>query len=508
MEKNTYIGWALFTGPKNPTPLWEKSRWISGEWNGEKERDKNISTEDQIKKDIDARIDFLIDTFEKSRKYIKDRSGSGSVTNYFVIPEFYFHCHYGPYPRIRIKGELPYEYICSTLQSRIKSINLELEADQKESWIICAGSALTCNIPDIEQFLDSECVKNRLNTLNKEIRNLSERYNYKTEKDFKKNDTHIKAKSYMEQSDSLSGTEQAINALMDEFRAAPLCVVRNRGVIFKAIFSGQSGAIVQSWGYEKQNESTVDLTMGKLISNAGICELEHGGMITEWMAGYPSISIINGDKNTPKDPMAARITIKDSALVDKNQEIGVEICLDHRLERLRRTVGMLKVNGAAEDNPVIQVQLVPSGGMQILDYSVVAGISGVIFNCDGCDPILDKYDPSGEKVIPGSGTFKQVTCGVYASSAQTMVKKSEQSDSEHKYYSHTQLSFRYGDKEIDGYNNALGTHNNKGQTFDPETKTNKALDEYLPPEMIKVESIKGDSLFAAGLGDLHIYKVE
>jgi len=511
MEKDTYTAWALYTGPNQPTPLWENSRWIAGQWDGY----ESIvdGTVDGLKKDIDARIDCLIESFKACREKITNRGGT--VTNYFVVPEFYFHCKYGPYPRIEISSNnLPYEYICLSLQDRIKNIVLEdLEAGQTENWIICVGSVLTCNIPDIKEFLASERVKTRLDTLNKEIRRLSTHYNYKTAKDFKKSTTHIKARGYMEIPVTLSEPEKAINALMDEFRADPLCVVRNRGGLYKAVFNGNSGTHVRYWGYEKQNESTVDLTMGKIVSKGGTCELEHGGMITEWMANYPSISIINGDKNTPETPMAARITINDTKEPGKKWEIGVEICLDHRLKRLRRTVGMIKENGATADNPPINFQLVPSGGMQILDYSVAAGIWGAIFNCDGCDPILDRYDSEGKPVIPGSGEFKQITCGVYASSAQTMVKvpgqdNNEHDGKEHEYYSHSQLGFRYGNEELDGYNNALGTSNKKGQTYDPKTGKNELLDVYSKPQRIKVTNPENDSLFAAGWGELHIYQVK
>lgn len=500
MDKNTFVAWALHTGPAQPTELWDNSRWITGEWDGGKDGAG-------LKKDIDMRIDLIIDSFKFARKHIPRRGEP--VTNYFVIPEFYFHCKYGPYPAVSIDdGKLPFEYICSSLHERLKNINLELEGDQKENWLICAGSTLTCNLPDIDKFLASDRVKERLEILNKEVRKLAAHKGYKTAKDFKKSSTRIKALSYMDCRDTLSEPQEAINALMDEFRAAPLCVVRNRGVLYKATFYGQSETEIQSWKYEKQNESTVDLTMGKLISNGIVCELDPAGMITEWMPGYPSISIINGDKNTPKTPWASRITIDDGECCCKALEVGVEVCLDHRLKRLRRTVGMTKENGAAENNPPIQVQLVPSGGMQILDYSVAAGAYGVIFNSDGCDPILDEYTSKGKKVIPGSGTFKQLTCGVYASSAQTMVKVSEPDGDEQDYYSHSQLSFRYGDEQLDGYNNALGTRNQNGQTFDPETKTNKVLDAYSTPKMIKLPDPETDSLFPAGLGDLHIYEIE
>jgi hypothetical protein len=503
---NTYTAWALYTGPEQPTPLWENSRWITGQWNGKLD----------LKKDIDARIDRLIEKFKECRK---NTAGSGgSFTNYFVVPEFYFRCQYGPYPTKEIvDGEMPYEYICSSLEDRIKNIPSQ-KIGPGESWIICAGSVLTCNVPDadVEKFLGSDRVKNRLDKLNKEIRKLSKELGYKTAKDFKTSSTYIKALSYPSRFDMVkSGTlpvgepeaAKNIDALMLEFRSDPLCTVRNRGILFKALFNGKNSTHVESWKYEKQNESTVDLTMGKLVSKN---ELEHGNMITEWMANYPSISIINGDKNTDNAPMAARITINNSPGTKEKQEIGVEICLDHRLKRLRRTVEMTKENGAAENNPPLNLQLIPSGGMQILEESVAAGASGAIFNCDGCDPVLDQYNENGKQIIDGSGSVKQIACGVYAISAQTMVKIPEQENRpEHKYYSHSQLCFRYGTDELDGYNNALGKNNKNGQTYVSEGSgkpANPVLDAYELLPNLPQEYKDGDLLFAAGLGALHIYR--
>ncbi|MDD4446674.1 MAG: hypothetical protein PHN61_03240, partial [Methanothrix sp.] len=292
-----------------------------------------------------------------------------------------------------------------------------------------------------------------------------------------------------------SKTEKHIDDLMIHLRANPLCIVRNRGALFV-----RDKKCVRCFGYEKQNESTVDLTMGMLDADG---MLSHGGMITEWMAGYPSISIYEGDKNTKAAPLAARMSVP---YINRSKndllQIGVEICLDHRLKRLRRTVGMTKENGAAADNRPLAIQLIPSGGMQILDASVSSGVDGVIFNCDGCDPILTEYNENGEPVIQDSGTFKKITCGVYASSAQTMVRL------EKPYYSHSQLAFRYGDQEIPGYDNAKGTKNvNAATCNDPQSlsPSNPHLDAYDTAKRIPVNCINGQLLYPAGLGELHLY---
>lgn len=500
-ESSTYSAWALFTGPESPIALWEDSRWITGAWNG-----LTVDTQPtplQIQNDIDARIDCIMNSFQLARQNISNPTAS--FINYFVIPEFYFHCNYGPYPGLQINDKSVYEYICSTLQDRIENISLGLKDGEEEKWIICAGSILTTTLTDIEEFLQSPEVISRLNELNEEVGKLPLDELYKAGE----SRSYIKAKGYFKAERTVKAKyaavkdttpEVAINALMTKYRADPLCVVRNRGVLYKAVFGGQSGTVVQSWRYEKQNESTVDLTMGNLTIEDGKKKLEIGGMITEWMAGYPSISIINGDKNTAENPMAARMTIDEFPQAAEKQEIGVEVCLDHRLKRLRRTVDMTQSNGAAEDNPPLNAQIIASGGMQILDESVTAGVAGVIFNSDGCDPILDQYNDKGKPVIDGSGIFKEITCGVYASSAQAMLELNN-----HKYYSHSQLSFRYGTEGLDGYDNALGTKNQKGATYD-SNKKNEILDAFQDPKRIGVPDNESGKLFAARLGELHIFQ--
>jgi Lipase (class 3) len=52
---------------------------------------------------------------------------------------------------------------------------------------------------------------------------------------------------------------------------------------------------------------------------------------------------------------------------------GLEVCLDHAKQRLKKSLNL----------PVIDIQLVPSCGMQIDDNAIVARKGGYIFNCDG-----------------------------------------------------------------------------------------------------------------------------
>jgi hypothetical protein len=62
-------------------------------------------------------------------------------------------------------------------------------------------------------------------------------------------------------------------------------------------------------------------------------------------------------------------------LVDDIQ-IGLEICLDHACKRLRN-------HQMRPDERVVQLQIIPSAGMEIQPDAVVAAAGGLVFNCDG-----------------------------------------------------------------------------------------------------------------------------
>lgn len=55
---------------------------------------------------------------------------------------------------------------------------------------------------------------------------------------------------------------------------------------------------------------------------------------------------------------------------------GLEVCLDHAEQRLRKSPNKVGQNQ-------IQIQLVPSAGMEICANAVVAMKGGLVFNCDG-----------------------------------------------------------------------------------------------------------------------------
>ncbi|NER29738.1 MAG: hypothetical protein F6J89_19500 [Symploca sp. SIO1C4] len=70
---------------------------------------------------------------------------------------------------------------------------------------------------------------------------------------------------------------------------------------------------------------------------------------------------------------------------------GLEICVDHYIERLKRLKKSNKL-------PPIDIQLIPSCGMSILQDAIVAQKKGYVFNCDGqsVGSIESKFTPRNE----------------------------------------------------------------------------------------------------------------
>jgi len=468
-----FAAWSLYTGPANLNNIIDDPScpWVVGRWTGI----NGDTSPDGIRRDIDARIDLLTIALKSALP------GFRTPWRYFVVPEFFFHCQQGPYPDILIDGQPPVEYIRSKVTERLQA----LIPDDGNYYSVLIGSILTSNIDDYPSFLSSGIVTQRLMALQKLLPPKLANARHPSSITWSRYAGPV----------SLDRAENGLvelNNFMTACRADPLCTVRNRGIFFCLNNPGKSA--VESFVYEKQNESTVDLTMGMFGPDGRI---GHGGMITEWMANYPSYSIIKGDKQTSPYSTASRFNPANLQQYD----VGVEICLDHRLQRLRRTVGMTIAHGADADNLPLALQLVPSGGMQILDYSVAADQRCVIFNADGCDKVYSVYGDENTVILNGNpGPFKGITCGVYNQSIQSKWKGRDQQT----YYSHSQLAFATADSQIDGFNNALGNVNQKAKTFSngPTGPYNPLTDSYSS----KVIPLGGESdLFIAGAGEVHLY---
>lgn len=485
-----FTAWSVYTGPsylKTIIPD-DNCPWVVGLWDG---ANKDMSPK-EIQNDIDLRIEAIIKTLQRVIPLYK------TYNRHFVIPEFFFRCKQGPYPFVKVDGQnYPFEYIQSRMTQRL----CEIIPQDNNYYSVVIGSVLTSNVVDYQEFLESTQVKERLARLNQLLAG-------------KLNSTHVAHASSPKkhtpwrrgivlQSASLEANADlnALNNFMNECRANPFCTVRNRGVYFH--FNRTMMSAPEAFVYEKQNESKVDLTMGTFDAQGNI---QTSGMITEWMGNYPSYSIINGDKQIAGQYST---NARFSPPFMGNVDVGVEICLDHRLQRLRRTVDMCIANGASADNYPLFKQIIPSGGMQILDYSVAADKNCVIFNADGCDKIYRVYtDPTSYILDGNAGTFRGITCGVYNQSVQSKWNGRDGN----VYYSHSQLAFCTNQSMVSAFNNALGLNNPKATTYEGELNSphNQLTDSYIPSVTDSyissgIPSEDNSWLFAAGMGEIHNY---
>lgn len=474
-EQFEFTAWSIYTGPTLLAPIIADPNcpWVVGRWDAV----NDDTSPSEIRKDIDQRIAAVVDQFKAVIPLYT------TYNRHFVIPEFFFRCKQGPYPYIKVDGQnYPFEYIQLKMQQQLQAV---IPKDNNYYTVII-GSVLTSNVVDYDALLNSASVQERLAQLNQI---LVSKVNLARTAGPAVWRRHAVIHPQLLRANS---DLDMLNQFMKLCRSNPLCTVRNRGVYY--FFNATMMDTPQSYVYEKQYESTVDLTMGLLDAQG---KMITGGMLTEWMANYPSYSILNGDKQTDANSTNARFTPDFMGNVD----VGVEICLDHRLQRLRRTVDMTIQNGAAADNFPLFKQVIPSGGMQLLDYSVATDRSSVIFNADGCDKIYYVYtDPNSAILNGNAGLFKGITCGVYNQSIQSKW----QGNDGNTYYSHSQMAFCTNTSLVGGFNNALGLNNEKATTYDgtPINPSNILTDSYVPT----VKAVgAATNLFGAGTGEIHNY---
>ena len=491
-EQQDFVAWSLYTGPSKFANIIDDPScyWVLGAWDGVNQD----TSSSEIKKDIDMRIGLVMSAFEQALPHFK------TPDRHFVLPEFFFRCKQGPYPNVPVEGEqLPFEYIINQCTKQI----LECIPKTDDScYSIVIGSVLTSNVEDYTTLLNLKEVQDRLEELNnlnlfyaqgsELTTNTSKSTQWRRIRKRVPHYNNAEMNTLHQEKYAIKNAVHRLNVFMEKVRHQPLCTVSNKG----AYFYIPKNRTPEVYVYEKQNNSMIDLTMGikkgeELIVNG----------ITEWMCNYPSQTLYTGDKHHSPYSRAARFSPSDKKGID----FGVEVCLDHSYQRLRRTVGMIELHGAYADNYPLHKQIISSGSCQIYDYSVATHPNSVIFNADGCAAV--DYDSKyNKKILEGkSGTWKGVACGVYTLCTQS---KWQGKDS-NPYYSHSQLAFTTTDSFIDGFDNKLGVNNLKAHTYTIDDKgnpTNPLTDSYEVTIIeVKETSPEVTTLFAAGAGELHYY---
>lgn len=594
-----FIAWSLHTGPTvHPIQIkpsvankyTNDMSWTFGVWNGCNKDTTSLALKEQkeeIKKDLEARIELVIEVFKQSIPLYK------TADRHFVLPEFFFHCTFGPYPHLQLQPDknkgwefidsedgnlrtsattkdvklFPFEYLIARLSYEFRECILKHDKDEKNIYNIVIGSVLTSNQADYKKFLESPPVVQRTAELNTMLTEFYAKFLeiWKKGKQSQQAITEgiaVQQKNWDSFARSRRGFNNLISLLRQEllqknmipdefdniaatFKARlerfmkqreydPLCTVRNRGAYFYFRTCTPPGEkvpkrMMQVYRYEKQNQSPIDLLMGTQIHfdmKRRTCTVEVGNMVTEWMCNYPAYTLYLGDKHIPFKPNDNSAYPPQNDLYDDHQyqarftpigvenngftsqspslfravDFGVEICMDHSDQRLRRTVEMTR----ATTNYPLYKQIIPSCGAPILSESVAAHSNSVIFHVDGECTFNNE-----QKSLQDKGIYY----GVYTILAQSLWDSHGQ-----KYGSHSQIAFTTENSSIHGFNNALGFNNEMAGTYNGTTEnpSNRLTDSYevqifhLHSDATPFEDLgevfeKSATLFAAGVGELHYY---
>lgn len=379
--------------------------------------------------DIAARADIIHAAVD--RAFAQIPNNDPSVLNVFVAPEFYWHGTQGPYAFA--PGETdPITTIFDALTSR-------LTADKYPNTLFILGTAISTQVEDLDEVLSNPEIVIR----NELVKTIGEAWRHST------------------------GAQKAkVFSLLETFiefaHANPKLEVRNRALIISTAQAHSIGG---------NNFTNTAVTTEKYFASNEdflLWDVTDKSVVTEQTVSYPVLDLSRGDiKESATD-------VKSIFDVAENT-VGVEICLDHSDQRLRKSAFS---SPWPSGHNAIALHLIPSCGMQLHPASVAARSGGIAFNCDG------QYALSPSDY----GTAHAGTVGGVAS-----LHVDYSTDGDTPYQAHTQLS-RIVNGPIGGDSAAASSSN---ATFEvPDTDVT-----IIPLE----ETSALSTVFAGGAGALHIY---
>jgi len=311
---------------------------------------------DEPRADITTRIAILRHAVETARALLPTDEEPGSVLNVFVAPEFFWHGGQGPYLFEPHEPD-PADLILDALEHAFP-------ADQYADWLFVAGTVVSAQVGDRHQLWAEPSVQIRNDT----VKALTEQY--------RKASGAITSLVY----DMLRG-------FVVHCHAYPNVEVRNRAIVLSRIpvdgIRAELGA--HRLTTEKYYDSNEDFLLFDVMGRPDV--------ITEQMTAYPVLDLSGGDDK--REPFDIRAIFRHD-YGQGHADIGVEICLDHADNRLRRNINSPTWPAAGG----LRLHLLPSCGMQLTAAGVAAGVGGWAFNCDG-EYAIDGAHPKG---TPRHGT--------------------------------------------------------------------------------------------------------
>lgn len=415
-----FIGFAIPTVPADIVPVGDPNGpgAVAGTYRALKNFDQ----------DIEARADLLD---EAAQAAFAKLPADDSVLNIFVAPEFYWHGTKGPYAYSEENSD-PVRAIMSALEKRFTS-------EKYPNALFVLGSVITTQVDDLDHVLADPQVQ---------VRNdLVQAFG----KSWKGSTGALRAKVF---------------SLMEDFiqfaHANPKLEVRNRALIISTVGTNQvTGQAFDSSSLttEKYFASNEDFLLWDVTG---------ASVVTEQTVAYPVLDLSGGDLKTTEEDSKAIFDVGGITT-------GVEICLDHSDQRLRKSTF---ASPWPSGHNALQLHLIPSCGMQIQPASVATQTGGIAFNCDGQYALGDVTSTK-----PESGTLSGV--------ASTHVNYSSGGDA--PYQAHTQIT-RVLTGAQGGNSEQVGSHD---ATFAVPDTDVTVID--LP------DSNKVSEVFAGGAGAIHIY---
>ncbi|MFT4086419.1 MAG: hypothetical protein QM658_04575 [Gordonia sp. (in: high G+C Gram-positive bacteria)] len=347
-DRVRFIGYAVPTTPADIVAV--------GDPNGTGALAGTYRAADRLALDIEIRARQLKVAVDTARDAV--RGGGDGVLNVFVAPEFYWHGQMGPY--VHDPGERdPGEVILSKLAELFP-------ATEYPDFLFVLGTGITTKIRDLSVVMNASTTTVR-------------------------NDVVKALGSAWLRSEGPLATV-VFDSLVDFIKNAhayPEVEVRNRAfVLGPGEFGGLNGELgATALTTEKYFDSNEDFLLWDVTGRP---------VITEQMCAYPVLDLSGGDaKNSAFDPHSLFCLPGEAA---ERYVAGVEICLDHADQRMRKSVHRTTWPADASG---LDLHLLPSCGMQLHPSSVAARAGGWAFNCDG-QYVLDGTGPgAGRRSVVG-----------------------------------------------------------------------------------------------------------
>lgn len=361
-SKVQMIGLAISTTPGDLSPI------------GDASDDGRYLGLDDPQEDISNRLDFL-------RKAIKQayemRDKSSDVLKVFTIPEFFFRGNKGAY--LGDNREI--------FNTRFDSLKKEF-LSQKEfaDWLFVFGTLLTSND-------EADCNRESAKGLAEVGASLVSVYNrlYQTDSEAVGHQSAYdppalsKLLKMLDEKDcgdptevctseNLNSSEQSVDDAFATLLSTALkyCDLFANIDVYNCCYIVEGGASQPTvFSVQKRYKSKEDFILKGPVDN-----------YLQTITHYPAISY--GPEIQDQHSSA-----QYSSFTYQGIRFGIEICLDHRSKRL--------VNAYEQyGGQLVDVQIVVSCGMQILDESIAIVEDGIVFNCDGEYALNDEDDKNGK----------------------------------------------------------------------------------------------------------------